>query len=97
MELHHHQRHHPPNGCIIPARALTAAEWQKFAADQRRKNGIRGAAQLFPWLLDGAPAERVQAVLKRFPPPLRVVYRRIWRPRYARHNHWEPSTQSPRS
>ena len=25
LELHHHQRHHPPNGCVIPARALTAA------------------------------------------------------------------------
>ncbi len=23
MELHHHRRHHPPNGCVISARALT--------------------------------------------------------------------------
>jgi iron-sulfur cluster repair protein YtfE (RIC family) len=96
-ELSGHLAHEERDALPLMDQALTAAEWQKFAADQRRKNGIRGAAQLFPWLLDGAPAERVQAVLKRFPPPLRVVYRRIWRPRYARHNHWEPSTRSPRS
>jgi type II secretory pathway component PulM len=76
---------------------LTAAEWQAFTADQRRKNGIRGAAELFPWLLDSAPAERIQAALKGLPPPLRVVYRRIWQPRYARHDHWEPSVRSRRS
>jgi len=56
---------------------LTAREWRGFTAGQRRKNGIRGAAQMFPWLLDGVPAEQVRAVLSTLPPPLRVVYRRI--------------------
>jgi hypothetical protein len=96
-ELSGHLAHEERDALPLMDQVLTAAEWQTFAADQRRKNGIRGAAQLFPWLLDGAPAERVQAVLKRFPPPLRVVYRRIWWPRHARHNYWEPSTRSPRS
>jgi hypothetical protein len=44
-----------------------------------------------PWLLDGASAEQAQVVLAELPAPLRVVYRRIWQPRYARHDHWEPS------
>jgi hypothetical protein len=73
-------------------RSLTPAEWQRFVADQRRNNGIRGAAQFFPWLLDGASVEQAQAVLVGLPTPLRVVYRGIWQPRYARHDHWEPST-----
>jgi hypothetical protein len=69
-----------------------AAAWQGFAADQRRRNGIRGAAQLFPWLLDGASPEQIRSVLEWFPPPLRLVYRRLWQPRYARRAHWEPPT-----
>lgn len=91
-ELPTHLAHEERDALPLMDQVLTAAEWHGFTADQRRKNGIRGAAQLFPWLLDGAPAEQIQAVLKRLPPPLRVVYRRIWQPRYARHDHWEPST-----
>jgi hypothetical protein len=33
---------------------------------------------------------RTQVVLAELPAPLRVVYRRIWQPRYARHDHWDP-------
>src|SRR6266702_2356228 len=67
---------------------------QAFGNDQRRRIGLRGAAQLFPWLLDEASPEQVKAVLAGLPPPLRVVYRRIWQPRYGRHDHWELSTQA---
>ena len=96
-ELPGHLAHEERDALPLMDQVLTAAEWRGFAADQRRKNGFRGAAQLFPWLLDSASAEQVQAVLKRLPPPLRVVYRRIWQPRYARHGHWEPSIRSRRS
>jgi hypothetical protein len=75
-------------------RSLTQAEWEAFGNDQRRRIGIRGGAQLFPWLLDEASPRQMQAVLGGLPPPLRVVYRRIWQSRYARHDHWEPSTQA---
>jgi iron-sulfur cluster repair protein YtfE (RIC family) len=90
-QLHGHLTHEERDALPLMQRSLTQAEWQGFASDQRRRNGIRGAAQLFPWLLDEASPEQVQAVLNWFPPPLRVVYRRIWQPRYARHDHWEPS------
>jgi iron-sulfur cluster repair protein YtfE (RIC family) len=40
--------------------SLTKAEWQAFGNDQRRRiGGIRGAAQLFPWLLGGASPEQI--------------------------------------
>jgi iron-sulfur cluster repair protein YtfE (RIC family) len=90
-ELHGHLRHEERDALPLMQRSLTQAEWKGFANDQRRRNGIRGAAQLFPWLLDEASPEQIRAVLNWFPPPLRVVYRRIWQPRYARHAHWEPS------
>jgi iron-sulfur cluster repair protein YtfE (RIC family) len=94
-QLSGHLAHEERDTVPLLERTLTPAEWQGFVADQRRNNGIRGAAQFFPWLLDGAPAEQARAILAGLPAPLRVVYRHIWRPRYARHDHWEPSTPTP--
>ena len=87
-----HLAHEERDTLPLLERSLSQAEWQGFVTDQRRKSGIRGAAQFLPWLLDGASAEQAQVVLAALPAPLRVVYRRIWQPRYARHDHWEPST-----
>jgi iron-sulfur cluster repair protein YtfE (RIC family) len=92
VELHSHLRHEERDALPLMDQSLTQAEWQAFGNDQRRRIGIRGAAQLFPWLLDEASPEQVRALLAALPPPLRVVYRRIWWPRYGRHEHWEPST-----
>src|SRR5215510_9165236 len=91
-ELSGHLAHEERDTLPLLERSLSQAEWQGFVTDQRRKSGIRGAAQFLPWLLDGASAEQTQVALAELPAPLRVVYRRIWQPRYARHDHWEPST-----
>jgi iron-sulfur cluster repair protein YtfE (RIC family) len=93
--LPEHLAHEERDALPLMSRVLTAQEWRGFTADQRRATGIRGAAQMFPWLLDTAPPGQVQAVLGTLPPPLRVVYRRIWQPRYAHHDHWEPRVTSP--
>ncbi len=46
--------------------------------------GMRGSAQFFPWIFEGAvPVERT-AVLSLPPPPVRVLCRYIWEPRYHR-------------
>jgi hypothetical protein len=93
-ELYGHLGHEERDVLSLIDLSLTQAEWQAFGNDQRRRIGIRGGAQLFPWLLDEASPQQIQAVLGGLPAPLRVVYRRIWRPRYARHDHWEPSAQA---
>jgi iron-sulfur cluster repair protein YtfE (RIC family) len=92
-ELHGHLTHEEREVLPLIDESLTPAEWGAFGNDQRRRIGIRGGAQLFPWLLEEASPEQVKAVLAGLPSPLRVVYRRIWQPRYGRHDHWEPSTQ----
>jgi iron-sulfur cluster repair protein YtfE (RIC family) len=89
--LYGHLGHEERDVLPLIDQSLTQAEWQAFGNDQRRRIGIRGAAQFLPWVLDEASAEQVKAVFGGLPPPLRVVYRRIWQPRYARHDHWEPS------
>jgi iron-sulfur cluster repair protein YtfE (RIC family) len=90
--LHGHLTHEERDVLPLIDQSLTRAEWQGFTNDQRRRVGIRGAAQVFPWLLDEASPEQVKALLAGLPPPLRVICRRIWQPRYARHDYWEPST-----
>jgi Hemerythrin HHE cation binding domain len=64
---------------------LTAEEWTAFGNEQRRQLGLRGAATFFPWLLDGATDDVRRTVLGYLPPPVRLLYRAVWRPRYFRH------------
>lgn len=68
---------------LIP-RTLTAFEWGTFDVEFRRELGIRGLGVFLPWLLDGAPDPTRRAVLRLLPPPIRLVYRTSWRPRYRR-------------
>jgi hypothetical protein len=88
--LSRHLAHEEGERLPLLGRTLTAAEWQGFVADQRRKSGIRRAAQLFPWLLDEAFPEQARAVLSQLPARLRVVCRGIWQPRCTGRAHWEP-------
>src|SRR5919197_2017164 len=77
-----HLSHEERDALPLIDRSLSQAEWQAFGNDQRRRiGGIRGAAQLFPWLLDEASPEQIQAVLAGLPPPLRGGYRRGRGPR----------------
>ncbi|MEU6767650.1 hemerythrin domain-containing protein [Streptomyces sp. NPDC046853] len=68
---------------------LTAAEWGAFVSEQRSQVGIKGAATFFPWLLDGVPDAERRTVLDKVPPPLRLVYRAVWRPKYERNSPWK--------
>lgn len=49
-----------------------------------KSQGLRGGAELFPWMLDGAPAGTSKRVLGMLPPPARLLYRAVWRPGYGR-------------
>ena len=69
--LYGHLSHEERDVLPLIDRSLTPAEWQAFGDDQRRRNGIRRAAQLFPWLLDEASPQQVTALLAGLPPPLR--------------------------
>ncbi|MBF6330920.1 hemerythrin domain-containing protein [Nocardia transvalensis] len=60
---------------------LTPDEWATFGKAQRRQVG---AATFLPWLLDAAAEPRRHAVLGVLPPPVRLLYRLVWNPRYQR-------------
>jgi iron-sulfur cluster repair protein YtfE (RIC family) len=64
--------------------ALSAEEFESFGKATAKAIGMRGSARFFPWIFDGAdPVERI-AVLSMPPPPVRVLCRTMWEPRYAR-------------
>ena len=81
--------------------ALTAAEWRGTGFKIARRNGLAEGGKMFAWILDGAdstaahgdPAVNVAhsspaAVLRTLPPPLRLLYRTVWKPRYDKTPRW---------
>jgi Hemerythrin HHE cation binding domain len=70
---------------------LGAEGWAAFGKTAGKSTGLTGAAELFPWLLDGAPAATSKRLLHMLPPPARLLYRAVWRPAYARTPRWVTS------
>jgi hypothetical protein len=42
---------------------------------------------MFAWMLDGA-AGAAAATLRTLPPPLRLLYRAVWKPRFNKTPRW---------
>ena len=68
--------------------ALTAREWRGVGRKIASKNGLSGGSEMFAWMLDGADREHATATLGQLPPPLRVLYRVVWKPRFAKTPRW---------
>jgi len=83
-----HLAHEERDGLPLIGRALTAAEWRSVGFKIVRKNGLSAGGEMFPWLADGADADQAAAVIGTLPPPARLVYRAIWKPRYQRTQRW---------
>jgi Hemerythrin HHE cation binding domain len=90
-----HLEHEEAAALPLVQETLTMREWKAFSDDQRRRIGLNGAGWFFPWLLDDTPPGARDKVLGIVPPPLRLVYRLIWEPRYRLQSPWrrEPSTR----
>jgi hemerythrin-like domain-containing protein len=87
-----HLRHEEDEALPLVAAHLGARGWDDFVDDvRRRQGGLRGAARYLPWLLDGVSDDTRARVLHLLPPPARVLYRRVWAPRYRRTSWWHAS------
>jgi hemerythrin-like domain-containing protein len=83
-----HLTHEERDGLPLIGAALTAAEWRRVGVRIARKNGLSGGSQMFAWILDGEEPDRARATLRQLPPPVRLLYRALWRPRFARTARW---------
>jgi hypothetical protein len=86
--LRGHLAHEERDALPLIGNALTAAEWRAMGRQLGRETGLAAGAEFFPWMLDGAPPDQAAAVLVQLPPPLRLVYRVAWKPRYAKVSRW---------
>ena len=87
MALHGHLAHEERDALPLIGTALTAAEWRGVGRRIGLHN-LRRAPEMFAWMLDGAPPEQAGAAAGQLPPPARVLYRAVWRPRFARRARW---------
>jgi Hemerythrin HHE cation binding domain len=86
--LHSHLAHEERDALPLIGTALTAAEWRGVGLRLGREIGLSGSSEFFAWMLDGATDAQSVAVLGTMPPPLRLVYRVAWKPRYAKVSRW---------
>lgn len=87
-----HMEHEEDHALPLVEQHLGPEGWAAFGKAAGKSGGLRGAAELFPWILDGAPAHVGARLLGMLPPPARLLYRALWRPGYARTPRWAPAT-----
>jgi iron-sulfur cluster repair protein YtfE (RIC family) len=87
--LSNHFEHEETAALPLVRDTLSTREWDAFGNDQRRRVGLRGAGWFFPWLLDEAPKDNRDFVLALLPPPVRLIHRALWEPRYRRASPWQ--------
>lgn len=63
---------------------LSAEEFEAFGKATAKAVGMRGSAAFFPWIFDGADDVECRATLGMVPPPVRLLCRYVWQPRYRR-------------
>lgn len=92
-----HLAHEERDGLPLIGVALTAAEWRGVGFKIARRNGLSEGGTMFAWILDGAAdsgrgdpaaATTAAATLRTLPPPLRLLYRAVWKPRFAKTPRW---------
>jgi Hemerythrin HHE cation binding domain len=83
-----HLTHEERDGLPLIGVALTSAEWRGVGRKIARKNGISNGAEMFAWMLDGADRQHAAATLGQLPPPLRLLYRAVWKPRFEKTPRW---------
>ena len=87
-----HMAHEEDRALPLVEAHLGPGGWAAFGKAAGKSQGLKGAAELFPWLLDGAPADVTRRLLGMLPPPARFLYRALWRPGYARTPRWGSAT-----
>ena len=70
---------------------LTRAQRRAFLHTERSRLSPRERPGFLTWILDDAGEQDAAAVLAEMPPPARLVYRRVLRPRYDAQHRWQIS------
>jgi Hemerythrin HHE cation binding domain len=83
-----HLAHEERDGLPLIGAALSAAEWRGVGRKIVRENGMAAGSEMFAWILDGADPDHSKATLAQLPPPVRLLYRAVWKPRFNKTPRW---------
>ncbi len=92
-----HLQHEEQDALPLIGVALTAAEWRRVGFRIARRNGLSRGGEMFAWMLDtpdstASPGpgsgSSAASTLRALPPPLRLLYRAVWKPRYEKTPRW---------
>jgi hypothetical protein len=86
--LLHHLDHEEREALPLVPLHLTGQEWHDFLMLERSKRRPRERPEFLTWILDDAPLQHAEAVLRELPPPGRVAYRVVLRQVYDRRRLW---------
>jgi hemerythrin-like domain-containing protein len=89
-----HMQHEETEALPLIESYLGSEGWAAFGRDIRKTQGISGGAEYLPWVLDEAPDRTKTKVLRLLPPPVRLLYRRIWEPQYRRNAAWDQGVRA---
>jgi len=76
---------------VIPLieRHLTRVQWRAFLHKERDRRSPRQRPEFLTWILDAAGEQDAAAVLAEMPPPARLAYRWVLKPRYDAQRRWQ--------
>jgi iron-sulfur cluster repair protein YtfE (RIC family) len=83
-----HLTHEERDGLPLISAGLTAAQWRDLGRQIAKRNGLSNGSEMFAWMLSGAEPARAREAIAQLPPPVRLLYRARWKPRYAKTSRW---------
>jgi iron-sulfur cluster repair protein YtfE (RIC family) len=86
--LRTHLDHEERDAFPLIRRFITKPEWDALNKSAMKELSLSEIAGLGPWLVDGATPNDVRTVLNELPPPVRVLHRYWWNPRYQKTRRW---------
>jgi iron-sulfur cluster repair protein YtfE (RIC family) len=87
-DLTAHLNHEERDALPLIGVALTTKEWKAVTAQIGKQAGLSAGGAFFGWMLNNAPEDSKRAVLGSVPPPVRLLYRAIWKPKYDKTPRW---------
>jgi hypothetical protein len=88
-----HMEHEEAHALPLVETHLGPEGWKHYVKYLLKTQGLAGAAEFLPWVLDGLSAVSRAKVLGQLPAPARPLVRWVFVPRYARTPRW--NTVSP--
>jgi iron-sulfur cluster repair protein YtfE (RIC family) len=86
--LGQHMRHEENSALPLIQEVLTPGDWSAFRRAMARRQGPRGAAMYVPWATEGLGDEERRRFLRMIGPPVPVINRLFWQPRYDKRDLW---------